>query len=568
MSLRRPAPSPRLVWLLCAALASAAPSAAQEPVSATSRPATHVDLAAGEHFLWLTRVSGESSVLLMRTSVTPEFQQVRTINGRIVSLYAAGNDVLAIFSDNSPHRFGQDTYVPELKLPRRPRPYDMVVDQGLIYALVPAATGRELKPTSGPASAIRTPADVSLVVCDGREWTLLADCPPAVGPQSNARMHPRLLIQDEDIWLVAARETEPARIISFRLLRALRSWKEVSTVEVPDATGMWLFSVSRVPALAVAQTAAAGGEQLTVYRSLGAPGTLDWSHSQITPSPLPEGERIARIERVVGFNQCVAALVETQGAGRFLQFFGVGQPPPESTVDLTAAFAEPGRVRAVQTLVQLFTLLLLFLLLIGFVIFRRSSLVAPAQLPANTELAFLFQRVGAAVIDFSLFAVPIAWWLKVDISESLGALAAWGLANSAESDLPAKNILVWWAVSVSLISIYAAVMELTAGRSIGKFAMRVHLLSESGLRPEAWQVLLRNALRPIELLPQFWIMAVLVIVSRNRQRIGDIFARTVVVRRLGPPVGPQQAQQKEDEGAASPPRDDSARPPGPTDDTH
>jgi uncharacterized RDD family membrane protein YckC len=45
----------------------------------------------------------------------------------------------------------------------------------------------------------------------------------------------------------------------------------------------------------------------------------------------------------------------------------------------------------------------------------------------------------------------------------------------------------------------------------------------------------RNVLRCLELMPPFWVLGFVVVLSRNRQRVGDIFARTIVVRRLGRP---------------------------------
>jgi uncharacterized RDD family membrane protein YckC len=55
--------------------------------------------------------------------------------------------------------------------------------------------------------------------------------------------------------------------------------------------------------------------------------------------------------------------------------------------------------------------------------------------------------------------------------------------------------------------------------------------TESGLRPRLWQIAVRNLLRYLELMPPYWVLGFVVVLSRNRQRVGDIFARTIVVRR-------------------------------------
>jgi uncharacterized RDD family membrane protein YckC len=102
------------------------------------------------------------------------------------------------------------------------------------------------------------------------------------------------------------------------------------------------------------------------------------------------------------------------------------------------------------------------------------------------------------------------------------------------------------------------VMELLTGRTVGKVLTGTRLLAETGTRPASWQILVRNALRLLELVPQFWILGLLVLLSRNRQRLGDIFARTLVVRRAGPlePTADQDDRlTRDDEHPPEPPSD-------------
>ena len=44
------------------------------------------------------------------------------------------------------------------------------------------------------------------------------------------------------------------------------------------------------------------------------------------------------------------------------------------------------------------------------------------------------------------------------------------------------------------------------------------------------QVLARNVFRILEMTPPLWALNFLAVLTRNRQRLGDLFARTVVVR--------------------------------------
>ena len=77
-------------------------------------------------------------------------------------------------------------------------------------------------------------------------------------------------------------------------------------------------------------------------------------------------------------------------------------------------------------------------------------------------------------------------------------------------------------------------------RTIGKVFLGTRVLSENGTRPNAVQIVARNVSRFLELLPPLWVLGFLVVLSRNRQRLGDIFARTVVVRGVKPaPKNPE-----------------------------
>jgi hypothetical protein len=105
-------------------------------------------------------------------------------------------------------------------------------------------------------------------------------------------------------------------------------------------------------------------------------------------------------------------------------------------------------------------------------------------------------------------------------------------------------------------------MELLTRRTVGKVFARVYLLSETGTRPAAWQILVRNLSRLIEFTPQFWFLVVLVLISRNRQRLGDIFARTLAIRLAA--VQPSTTDRKiggpADRPPSEPPRDEAPPP--------
>jgi len=117
---------------------------------------------------------------------------------------------------------------------------------------------------------------------------------------------------------------------------------------------------------------------------------------------------------------------------------------------------------------------------------------------------------------------------------------------SQQGNLP--NVMAWFIVFV--LSIYAAycfVMEAKYGATIGKMAMKIRITTDGGKKPLAAQVLLRNLVKIVELswppvgLP---FLLLLPLLNRNRQRLGDMFARTTVVNTATLPVEPPPADSQ------------------------
>jgi uncharacterized RDD family membrane protein YckC len=174
------------------------------------------------------------------------------------------------------------------------------------------------------------------------------------------------------------------------------------------------------------------------------------------------------------------------------------------------------------------------------VLFRRGSITRAAALPPGYALAFTTQRVAAWLIDFLPFMLVAAAVVGVSWTESLQHVLGWALNAQAESALPAAErlrVMLWWGLSAGGYTLYCLVMELITGRTVGKVLLGVRVLSETGRRATLLQVLIRNGSRLLELLPPLWVLGFLALLTRNRQRVGDVFARTVAVRRLRSDAG-------------------------------
>jgi uncharacterized RDD family membrane protein YckC len=109
----------------------------------------------------------------------------------------------------------------------------------------------------------------------------------------------------------------------------------------------------------------------------------------------------------------------------------------------------------------------------------------------------------------------------------LGRLAALG-GLIAEDFLQALIIIAMFAISIG----YGTVSEwLWRGQTLGKRLLRLRVLDASGLRLQFHQVLMRNLLRFVDMLPAFYLLGGIVsVLNSRRQRLGDLAAGTVVVQ--------------------------------------
>lgn len=102
----------------------------------------------------------------------------------------------------------------------------------------------------------------------------------------------------------------------------------------------------------------------------------------------------------------------------------------------------------------------------------------------------------------------------------------------------------WFATHVAVATCvylgYFFLFEMILGRTPGKFMTGLVVLDYSGIRCSPRQAAIRTAFRLIEVNPVVigaLPAAVLIILSRNKQRFGDLAAGTIVVRSLPPSRG-------------------------------
>lgn len=69
------------------------------------------------------------------------------------------------------------------------------------------------------------------------------------------------------------------------------------------------------------------------------------------------------------------------------------------------------------------------------------------------------------------------------------------------------------------------------GQTVGKRLLRLRVIDAQGLRIQFSQIVLRNLLRFVDMLPAFYLVGgVACLISRRAQRLGDLAANTIVIR--------------------------------------
>lgn len=131
------------------------------------------------------------------------------------------------------------------------------------------------------------------------------------------------------------------------------------------------------------------------------------------------------------------------------------------------------------------------------------------------------RRIGAILIDSILLFVV---FLVVGLATGGGHASG----SSASIRLGSGSTLLYFAIVLA----YYVVCEGTNGQTLGKRLLRIRVVSQDGGRASWGQVLGRNLLRIVDVLPVVYIVGLITILATGegrRQRVGDLAAHTLVV---------------------------------------
>ena len=167
---------------------------------------------------------------------------------------------------------------------------------------------------------------------------------------------------------------------------------------------------------------------------------------------------------------------------------------------------------------------------------RRLALLNEASLPADLAPASHGRRLAAILLDAVISApatFPVVFsWLRQQIGD--------GLTLKSDFETAMANTsweFYWrWMVGLGIFIAYCVLFETLRGATLGKLIVGCRVVREDGGRCGFGAIVARNVLRVVEFYPRlaFAPVLILVVLTRNRQRLGDLVARSMVVESKRP----------------------------------
>ncbi|MGE0231355.1 MAG: RDD family protein [Flavobacteriaceae bacterium] len=138
---------------------------------------------------------------------------------------------------------------------------------------------------------------------------------------------------------------------------------------------------------------------------------------------------------------------------------------------------------------------------------------------ATQNIATAGLRIAGGLVDL-VFALAIFFMFSV----------AFGTVSQTDEADFNVNLTGWpfFAYALLMLLIYSW-LEFRFGKTPGKFMVRTRVVKESGAPITFNQALIRNALRIIDGLLLYLVGLIIVLATKERQRFGDIVAKTLVV---------------------------------------
>jgi uncharacterized RDD family membrane protein YckC len=126
------------------------------------------------------------------------------------------------------------------------------------------------------------------------------------------------------------------------------------------------------------------------------------------------------------------------------------------------------------------------------------------------------RRAVAIIIDMIVLGI-LGWVISLFT----------GMSTSEGFNLTGAPAFLWFFIALA----YYVVMEVQLGGTLGKMALGMKVVKEDGAKLDWGASLIRNILRIVDGFFFYLVGAIVVWTSKKRQRLGDMVAHTLVVRK-------------------------------------
>ncbi len=157
----------------------------------------------------------------------------------------------------------------------------------------------------------------------------------------------------------------------------------------------------------------------------------------------------------------------------------------------------------------------------------------PERVPLAFALASIGNRFLAAAIDHFIqyFSIGMVVWIFLTAAD-LGSSAT-EVIDGIQNEAPKWLIAIMIVLLFLLFAGYFILFEwLWDGQTPGKRLLKLRVIREDGRPITLWEAIARNLLRVFDAMPGIFysVGLIAIFLSSRDQRVGDIFAGTVVIR--------------------------------------
>ena len=152
------------------------------------------------------------------------------------------------------------------------------------------------------------------------------------------------------------------------------------------------------------------------------------------------------------------------------------------------------------------------------------SVPSTSDKPPPPIYASIGDRLLAQLVD-GLIAFGLFFFLGMTLAPKFGGATASGF------ELTGRPALIVISLTVLLLLVYFILAEATVGATLGKLAAGIRVRTKEGRRISLRASVIRNLMRFIDGIGVYLVGAISIILTKRNQRLGDLAAGTIVVRR-------------------------------------